>query len=37
MGVDNKRLENGMIDTMWSFLQMGGMKSNYPAPQRSLP
>lgn len=31
MGVDSKRLENGMIDTMWSFLQMGGMKSNYPA------
>ena len=31
MGVDSKRLENGMIDTMWSFLQMGGIKSNYPA------
>ena len=26
-----KRVENDMFDTMWAFLQMGGMKSNYPA------
>ena len=29
--IDNTRLENDMIDHMWSFLQMGGLKSNYPA------
>ncbi len=29
--IDNTRLENDMIDTMWSFLQMGGLKANYPA------
>lgn len=23
--------ENPMLDTMWSFMQMGGMKANYPA------
>lgn len=23
--------ENQMLDTMWSFMQMGGLKSNYPA------
>lgn len=31
IGIDNARLENDMIDHMWSFLQMGGLKSNYPA------
>lgn len=25
------RMESDMFDTMWAFLQMGGMKSNYPA------
>ncbi len=25
------RVENDMFDTMWAFLQMGGMKSNYSA------
>lgn len=29
--INNTRLENDMIDHMWSFLQMGGLKSNYPA------
>ena len=29
--IDNKRIENDMIDTMWSFMQMGEMKSNYSA------
>lgn len=29
--IDNTRLENDMIDHMWSFLQMDGLKSNYPA------
>lgn len=28
--IDNTKLENTMIDSMWSFLQMGGLKSNYP-------
>lgn len=23
--------ENPMLDTMWSFMQMGGLKANYPA------
>ena len=23
--------ENDMMDTMWAFMQMGGLKSNYPA------
>ena len=23
--------ENDMLDTMWAFMQMGGLKSNYPA------
>ena len=23
--------ENQMLDTMWSFMQIGGLKSNYPA------
>lgn len=25
-----KHWENEMLDTMWSFLQMGGLKANYP-------
>lgn len=25
-----KHWENEMLDTMWSFLQMGGLKTNYP-------
>ena len=29
--IDNTRLENDMIDHMWSFLQMDGLKSDYPA------
>lgn len=29
--IDNTRLENDMIDHMWSFLQISGLKSNYPA------
>lgn len=28
-----KHWENEMLDTMWSFLQMGGMKANYPLLQ----
>lgn len=31
IGIDNARLENDMIDHMWSFLQIGGLKSDYPA------
>lgn len=33
--IDNTRLENDMIDHMWSFLQMGGLKSNYPALKKA--
>ena len=33
--IDNNRLENDMIDHMWSFLQMGGLKSNYPALKKA--
>ena len=33
--IDKTRLENAMIDTMWSFLQMGGLKSNYPALKKA--
>lgn len=29
--INKTRVENDMIDTMWSFLQMGGLKANYPA------
>lgn len=29
--VKAERWEHDMIDTMWSFMQMGGLKSNYPA------
>lgn len=29
--IDNTKLEHTMIDSMWSFLQMGGLRSNYPA------
>lgn len=28
--------ENPMLDTMWSFMQMGGLKANYPALKKSL-
>ena len=33
--IDNTRLENDMIDHMWSFLQIGGLKSNYPALRKA--
>ena len=23
--------ENDMLDTMWAFMQMGGLKADYPA------
>ena len=29
--VKSEPWENQMLDTMWSFMQMGGLKSNYPA------
>lgn len=29
--INKTRVENDMIDSMWSFLQMGGLKANYPA------
>lgn len=29
--INKTRVENDMIDAMWSFLQMGGLKANYPA------
>lgn len=29
--INKNRVENDMIDPMWSFLQMGGLKANYPA------
>ena len=28
---EEEKWETDMLDTMWSFLQMGGMKANYPA------
>lgn len=28
--VNKNQVENDMIDSMWSFLQMGGLKANYP-------
>lgn len=28
--INKTRVENDMIDSMWSFLQMGGLKANYP-------
>ena len=33
--IDSKRLENDMIDSIWSFLQMGGMRSNYPSLKKA--
>lgn len=27
--------ENDMLDIMWNFLQMGGIKANYPALKRA--
>lgn len=29
--IEAKPWENDMLDTMWSFLQMGGIEANYPA------
>lgn len=30
MTISSKQLEEDMFDTMWTFLQMGKQKSNYP-------
>lgn len=29
--IDRNKVKNDMVDSMWSFLQMGGLKANYPA------
>ena len=33
--IDSKRVASDSFDTMWAFLQMGGMKSNIPALKES--
>lgn len=34
--MNEQRVENDMFDTMWSFLEMGSQKANYPALKHAV-